>query len=76
MNDTPLPIVCFTRDDLAPDATADIPRRLAEEGRVWISETRLAGGERWLRACITHHETNASDIDALVLALGPVVKKR
>ena len=69
MNDTPLPLVCFTRDNLPPDATADLARRLAAEGVAWISEARLTSGERWLRACITHHETNASDVDALVSSL-------
>jgi hypothetical protein len=65
----PLPIVCFTRHHLRPDATTDIPRQLAAEGVAWISEARLASGERWLRACITHHETDVSDVDALVSAL-------
>ena len=69
MNDTPLPLVCFTRDNLPRDATADLARRLAAEGVAWISEARLTSGERWLRACITHHETGASDVDALVSSL-------
>ena len=68
-NDTPLPIVCFTRDDLRPEATADVVDRLAAEGAAWISEARLPSGERWLRACITHHETDGSDVDALVAAV-------
>ena len=68
-NDTPLPLVCFTRDHLRPDATADLPRRLAAEGVAWISEARLPSGERWLRACITHPETDPSDVDALVSSL-------
>jgi len=29
----------------------------------------LANGERWLRACITHHQTEPEDIRALVDAL-------
>jgi glutamate/tyrosine decarboxylase-like PLP-dependent enzyme len=70
MNDTPLPLVCFTHDDLPRETMADLPRRLAAEGMAWISEARLPGGERWLRACITHHETAASDVEALVSALG------
>jgi aromatic-L-amino-acid/L-tryptophan decarboxylase len=73
MNDTPLPIVCFTRDNLRPDATADFLDRLAADGNAWISEAKLAGGERWLRACITHHETDASDVDALVTALSRAI---
>jgi glutamate/tyrosine decarboxylase-like PLP-dependent enzyme len=69
MNDTPLPLVCFTRDDLPLDATATIPRRLAAQGVAWISEARLPCGRRWLRACITHHETSAADVDALACGL-------
>ena len=72
MNDTPLPLVCFTRSHLRPSATTDIPRQLAAEGVAWISEARLASGDRWLRACITHHETDVPDIDALVSALNRV----
>jgi glutamate/tyrosine decarboxylase-like PLP-dependent enzyme len=69
MNDTPLPLVCFTRDSLSPEATADLPRRVAADGVAWISAIRLVGGECWLRACITHHQTDPSDIDALVAGL-------
>ncbi len=69
MNDTPLPLVCFTRDSLSRDATADLPRRVAAEGVAWISAIRLPGGECWLRACITNHQTDPSDIDALVSGL-------
>jgi hypothetical protein len=47
--------------------------RLAADGSAWISEARLAGGERWLRACITHDETDVSDVDALVAALSRAI---
>jgi aromatic-L-amino-acid/L-tryptophan decarboxylase len=73
MNDTPLPVVCFTRDNLRPEATAAFLGRLAADGMAWISEATLPGGERWLRACITHHETDASDVDALVAALSRAI---
>jgi aromatic-L-amino-acid/L-tryptophan decarboxylase len=68
-NDTPLPLVCFTCDDLSADAQAALARRLAAEGIAWISEARLPSGERWLRACITNCDTQAADVETLVAAL-------
>lgn len=72
VNETPLPIACFvdaTRDDgesgrfLAAIAKAVAPR-------AWISVTRIAGGRRALRACITSARTEEGDVEALVAALG------
>jgi len=68
-NDSPLPLVCFTRDGLSPDAIGAIARAVATEGIAWISELRLPSGERWLRACITHHLTTAEDVQMLVDAV-------
>jgi glutamate/tyrosine decarboxylase-like PLP-dependent enzyme len=68
-NDTPLPLVCFTRPELGPEETSALVRRVAHEGDVWISEVRLPAGARWLRACITHHEVDGSDLRALTEAL-------
>lgn len=68
-NETPLPIVCFTHDDLSADAHAALARRLTDEGVAWISEARLPNGERWLRACITNCDTQAADVETLVAAL-------
>ncbi|GEM_PF-5593468 len=69
INDTPLPLVCFTRDDLPPTGAAAIARAVAAEGAAWVSELRLINGVRALRACITHHETGPEDIRALIDAV-------
>jgi aromatic-L-amino-acid/L-tryptophan decarboxylase len=70
LNDTPLPLVCFThprlRDAAAHDAVA---RRLKADQSAWISRTLLAGRTPALRACVTSYETRIEDMDALVRAL-------
>ena len=68
-NDTPLPLVCFTRPDLAPEEVPTLARAVAREGRAWISDVRLPGGERWLRACVTHPDSGPEDVRELVEAL-------
>ena len=68
-NDTPLPLVCFTREGLGPEETSTLVRSVVAEGEAWISEVRLPGGARWGRACITHHEVGPDDVRALVDAL-------
>jgi len=64
-NDSPLPLVCFARDGARADAVA---RAVSEEGVAWISDVRLADGNHWLRACITHHQTSPEDVRLLVAA--------
>jgi hypothetical protein len=72
-NDTPLPLVCFTREGLGPDDTTALVERVVAEGAVWLSEVRLPGDVRWLRACITHHDVGPDDAAALVAALARAV---
>jgi aromatic-L-amino-acid/L-tryptophan decarboxylase len=58
MNDTPLPLICFTRDGL------DIDRFLAsmrEHQVAWMSEARIKG-MRVLRACVTSFKTTEDDV--------------
>ena len=68
VNDTPLPLVCFTHPDLdagrptVPALAAEIQHR----GRVWISEVALTGKGRALRACITSYRTEEADLEVLV----------
>jgi glutamate/tyrosine decarboxylase-like PLP-dependent enzyme len=75
LNETPLPLVCFThprlRDAAAHDAVA---RRLRVERTAWISRVLLAGSTPALRACVTSYETEAGDMDALVHALDGVLR--
>jgi aromatic-L-amino-acid decarboxylase len=75
VNDTPLPVVCFSHPDthaLEPQASFDWHARIAERvigsGQAWISAARLAGRPA-LRACITSYRTTAHDIDQLVTTL-------
>jgi glutamate/tyrosine decarboxylase-like PLP-dependent enzyme len=68
-NDSPLPVVCFTRAELSSDQVGAIARAVTSEGRAWISDVQLSGGRRWLRACITHDQTDDADLEQVVAAL-------
>jgi hypothetical protein len=65
--------VCFydqTREDGTSGRFLDaMVRAVAASDNAWISMTRVAGGRRVLRACITSLRTSESDVDALVAAL-------
>jgi aromatic-L-amino-acid decarboxylase len=58
VNSTPLPVVCFTRDELDP---AELVAELRDRQIAWMSEAVL-DGEPVLRACITSFKTTESDI--------------
>ena len=63
VNSTPLPLVCFTRDEL------DIDRFLAslhDRQIAWMSQVRLAGGPPVLRACVTSFRTTQADVEWVV----------
>jgi glutamate/tyrosine decarboxylase-like PLP-dependent enzyme len=70
VNETPLPVVCFTHPRLRGDAAATraVLARVLAGGRVWISELALRG-ETVLRACVTSYRTAESDLDTLVAEL-------
>ncbi|HTX41107.1 MAG TPA: pyridoxal-dependent decarboxylase [Acidobacteriaceae bacterium] len=62
VNQTPLPLVCFTREGL------DVSSFLAglREGQIaWMSEAGVAGASV-VRACITSFKTTEEDIDQVV----------
>ncbi len=62
VNETPLPLVCFTREHL------DVSSFLAAMHRrqiAWMSEARV-GGVPVLRACITNFRTTEADIHQIV----------
>ena len=62
VNDTPLPVVCFTRDHLDPAAfLAAMHKRQI----TWMSEARINGAPV-LRACITNFRTTEADIYQIV----------
>jgi aromatic-L-amino-acid/L-tryptophan decarboxylase len=68
VNQTPFPLVCFTRDGL------DIPRFLAnlyQRQIAWMSEVRLDGVPH-LRACITSFRTTEAEIEYVVRELNGI----
>jgi glutamate/tyrosine decarboxylase-like PLP-dependent enzyme len=70
VNDTPLPLVCFTRDNVVPSAFL---AALYERQIAWMSEVRLNGGAPVLRACITSYRTTEADVHEVVDAMSRLV---
>jgi aromatic-L-amino-acid/L-tryptophan decarboxylase len=69
VNETPLPVVCFTPEEDDSSATLEsIARHVVSSGAAWISVARLAG-RPVLRACITSYRSTESDVAALCAAL-------
>lgn len=68
VNDTRLPVVCFTNQDIRAGnyTTKDILKTIYERSRVWISDVVLGGEESVLRACITSFRTDEKDITCLI----------
>jgi glutamate/tyrosine decarboxylase-like PLP-dependent enzyme len=68
LNETPLPVVCFTHLDLLEGrgTPGAVVAEVVGRGRAWISEVLLAGRERALRACITSFRTEEPDLDVLL----------
>lgn len=69
VNDTPLPVVCFTDPNNNSHAhhTA-LTRTVVDDGRAWISPVTPPGRPA-LRACIISHRTTPTDVEALVQAV-------
>lgn len=62
VNDTPLPVVCFTRDGLDLHSFLE---SLRGQQIAWMSEARL-GKASVVRACVTSFKTTEADIDRVV----------
>ncbi len=75
VNETPLPLVCFTHPRIrAGEARArGVAEWVQASGRAWLSDVALTGAgraeERVLRACVTNVRTGPVDVDALLDAL-------
>jgi aromatic-L-amino-acid/L-tryptophan decarboxylase len=69
VNDTPLPIVCFVDPELDGRRLGMIAARVQDQGRAWLSSTRLAGATTVLRACITNAGSGPGDLDRLITEL-------
>jgi aromatic-L-amino-acid/L-tryptophan decarboxylase len=67
VNETALPLVCFTDEQGAdPNAIVDA---VNASGRARIFSTTIAPERHVIRAAITNHQTEATDIEALLTAL-------
>lgn len=70
LNDTALPLVCFTKDGL------DVPKflnELRERQIAWMSPTSAAG-EPAVRACITSYKTTEQDVRWVVDEINKIVE--
>jgi len=63
VNDTPLPVVCFTRDRLDVGALLDA---LYRNQIAWMSQVTLGDAAPALRACITNYRTTSVEIEWIV----------
>jgi glutamate/tyrosine decarboxylase-like PLP-dependent enzyme len=72
VNDTPLPLVCFTHPELDSKKLSALLNQLYNEQQVWISEVYLKKQIHALRACITSFRTQEEDIIFLVEVLNSV----
>ncbi len=75
LNNTPLPVVCFSHPRLASQQQSALLDRLYTQGHVWISGTLLRKHTPALRACITSYRTKADDVTFLVNALNAALKQ-
>src|SRR5262249_33119400 len=68
VNETVLPLVCFTHDDIRSGrvTTTAVLDTIYARGNVWISDVVLGRRERVLRACITNFKTDDDDLESLV----------
>lgn len=73
VNDTPLPVVCFTggeKEERAPAFLEAVAARIEEPGEIRIGTVPVGDLGTALRACIASQRTRPDDVDTLVSALG------
>ena len=63
VNETPFPLVCFTRDGLVASRFLS---ELYKRQIAWMSEVQLDGGAPVLRACVTSFRTTEQDVEWVV----------
>ncbi|MGE5316152.1 MAG: pyridoxal phosphate-dependent decarboxylase family protein [Acidobacteriota bacterium] len=71
VNETPLPVICFTHASLQNGAVAvnDVLQRIYAEGSAWISSVTVPHYGNVLRTCIINYATTQADVDGLVASL-------
>jgi len=79
VNDTPLPVVCFTHPRIESGETTahTVEKAVLATGEAWISSVHLGEPPRAaLRACITSYRTQGEDIEVLLDVLNRVLSQR
>ncbi|MGA2250245.1 MAG: aminotransferase class V-fold PLP-dependent enzyme [Terracidiphilus sp.] len=71
VNNTPLPVVCFTRDGLD---VASLLADLRQEQTAWMSEVQINGSSA-VRACITSFKTTEAEIQDIVRDITRLIAK-
>jgi glutamate/tyrosine decarboxylase-like PLP-dependent enzyme len=71
VNETPLPLVCFTREHLDP---ASFIAALHRRQIAWMSEARIDGAQV-LRACITNFRTTEANIHQIVAEMNQLFQQ-
>jgi aromatic-L-amino-acid decarboxylase len=68
VNDTPLPLVCFTHERIGgdPEAIQLLVDALQARGQVWVSRVLMPDGQAAIRASITSYESNGNDLQILL----------
>jgi glutamate/tyrosine decarboxylase-like PLP-dependent enzyme len=76
VNDTPLPVVCFTHPllDAGTPTHAEVVKRLGDSQTAWVSVTRLRD-RPVLRACVTNYETELRHVERLAEAVEEEVRR-
>ncbi len=76
VNDSVLPLVCFTHDAIDGQnlTTQTVVDRVLARGRCWISHVSLPRATHALRACITSFDTTEADLDILMQDLATGVQ--
>lgn len=69
VNETPFPVVCFTRDGLS---AGTLVAELRDRQIAWMSDAQV-GGVSAVRACITSFRTTEKDIDWVVEQINSLV---
>lgn len=72
VNKTPLPLVCFRREDLDISGFLDC---LRERQVAWMSPVNI-GGAPAVRACITNFNTTEDDVRAVVEAMNEIASQQ
>ena len=75
-NDTPLPIICFTDNQLQSnnDFIPFVAKEIIESRQSWLSPYPI-GGLNTLRACITNYSTSTKHIEEIVRQVNQARKK-